>query len=231
MIVRVALVTMRRAMAVTMIMVAVPVMVVIMPATTALAMRMVVLMRMIVMAVMVLMAVIVTMMVVMVVVMMVVAAAAVVAMSVVVHLRLRLERTLDRRHRTALPAHQLGQRRIVRHIESVGRHLGRNVMAAEMPGETRQPQRVLGTHLQKAFRHGLDLHEAAVLQLQRIAVVQRRRLVERDLDLEPACGRSGHAAAIAVVMGEAKRVDDALGADSGLAKNGRSAKHMRRSHA
>lgn len=222
---------MRRAMAVTMIVVAVPVMVVVMPATTALAMGMVVLLRMIVMAVMVLMAVIVTMMVVMAMVMMVVAAAAVVAMGVVVHLRLRLEGTLDRRHRTALPAHQLGQRRIVRDIESVGRHLGRNVMASEMPGEARQPQRVLGTHLQKAFRHGLDLHEAAVLQLQRIAVVQNRRLVERDLDLEPARGRGGHATAIAVVMGEAERVDDALGADGGLAKNGSGAKHMRRSHA
>lgn len=227
MIVRVALVAMHSAMTVSMIVVAVAVMVVIMPAAAALAMGMMVLVRMIVMAVMVFMAVIVVIMIVMV---MVMATAAIIAMGVVMHLRLRLERALDRRHRAALPAHQLGQRRIVRNIERLGRHFGRDVMAAEMPGEARQPQRILGANLQQAFRHGLDLHETAVLQLESIAVVQHRRLVERDLDLEPARGRCGHATTIAVAMGETERVGNALGANGGLAKDGSGAKHLRRSH-
>ena len=227
MIVRVALVAMHSAMTVSMIVVAVAVMVVIMPAAAALAMGMMVLVRMIVMAVMVFMAVIVVIMIVMV---MVMATAAIIAMGVVMHLRLRLERALDRRHRAALPAHQLGQRRIVRNIERLGRHFGRDVMAAEMPGEARQPQRILGSNLQQAFRHGLDLHETAVLQLEGIAVVQHRRLVERDLDLEPARGRCGHATTIAVAMGETERVGNALGANGGLAKDGSGAKHLRRSH-
>lgn len=227
MIVRVALVAMHSAMAVSMIVVVVAVMVVIMPAAAALAMGMMVLVRMIVMAVMVFMTVIVVIMIMVVVVM---ATAAIIAMGVVMHLRLRLERTLDRRHRAALPAHQLGQRRIVRNIERLGRHFGRDVMAAEMPGEARQPQRILGANLQQAFRHGLDLHETAVLQLEGIAVVQHRRLVERDLDLEPARGRCGHATTIAVAMGETERVGNALGANGGLAKDGSGAKHLRRSH-
>lgn len=227
MIVRVALVAMHSAMAVSMIVMVVAVMVVIMPAAAALAMGMMVLVRMIVMAVMVFMAVIVVIMIVMV---MVMATAAIIAMGVVMHLRLRLERALDRRHRAALPAHQLGQRRIVRNIERLGRHFGRDVMAAEMPGEARQPQRILGANLQQAFRHGLDLHETAVLQLEGIAVVQYRRLVERDLDLEPARGRCGHATTIAVAMGETERVGNALGANGGLAKDGSGAKHLRRSH-
>lgn len=227
MIVRVALVAMHSAMAVSMIVMVVAVMVMIMPAAAALAMGMMVLVRMIVMAVMVFMAVIVVIMIVMV---MVMATAAIIAMGVVMHLRLRLERALDRRHRAALPAHQLGQRRIVRNIERLGRHFGRDVMAAEMPGEARQPQRILGANLQQAFRHGLDLHETAVLQLEGIAVVQHRRLVERDLDLEPARGRCGHATTIAVAMGETERVGNALGANGGLAKDGSGAKHLRRSH-
>lgn len=226
MIVRVALVAMHSAMTVSMIVVAVAVMVVIMPAAAALAMGMIVLVRMIVMAVMVFMTVIVVIMIMVV----VVATAAIIAMGVVMHLRLRLERALDRRHRAALPAHQLGQRRIVRNIERLGRHFGRDVMAAEMPGEARQPQRILGANLQQAFRHGLDLHETAVLQLEGIAVVQHRRLVERDLDLEPARGRCGHATTIAVAMGETERVGNALGANGGLAKDGSGAKHLRRSH-
>lgn len=227
MIVRVALVAMHSAMAVSMIVMVVAVMVMIMPAAAALAMGMMVLVRMIVMAVMVFMTVIVVIMIMVVVVM---ATAAIIAMGVVMHLRLRLERALDRRHRAALPAHQLGQRRIVRNIERLGRHFGRDVMAAEMPGEARQPQRILGANLQQAFRHGLDLHETAVLQLEGIAVVQHRRLVERDLDLEPARGRCGHATTIAVAMGETERVGNALGANGGLAKDGSGAKHLRRSH-
>lgn len=229
MIVRVALVAMHSAMAVSMIVMVVAVMVMIMPAAAALAMGMMVLVRMIVMAVMVFMTVIVVIMI-MVVVVVVMATAAIIAMGVVMHLRLRLERALDRRHRAALPAHQLGQRRIVRNIERLGRHFGRDVMAAEMPGEARQPQRILGSNLQQAFRHGLDLHETAVLQLEGIAVVQHRRLVERDLDLEPARGRCGHATTIAVAMGETERVGNALGANGGLAKDGSGAKHLRRSH-
>ncbi len=227
-----ALVAMRGAMTVTMIVVAVPMMVVIMAAAATFTMGMLVLvavLMLVLMLVLMRMTVVVGAMVMieMAMVMMVVAAAAVVAMGVVMHLRLRLEGPLDRRHHAALPAHQLSQRRIVGDVERIGRHFGRDVMAAEMPGEARQPQRVPGTNRQQAFRHGPDLHETAILQLEGIAVVQHCRLVERDLDLEPARRRRGHAAAIAVAVRETERVRDALGADGGLANEGVGAKHLR----
>lgn len=215
---------MRGAMTVTMIVVAVPMMVVIMAAAATFTMGMLVLVAVLMLVRMIVVAMV---MIVMAMVMMIVAAAAIVAMGVVMHLRLRLEGPLDRRHRAALPAHQLSQRRIVGDVERIGRHFGRDVMAAEMPGEARQPQRVLGTNRQQAFRHGPDLHETAILQLEGIAVVQHCRLVEHDLDLEPARRRRGHTAAIAVAVRETERVRDALGADGGLANEGVGAKHLR----
>ncbi|CAI0344505.1 conserved hypothetical protein [Hyphomicrobiales bacterium] len=212
--------------------VAMVVMIVIMAAAATLAMGVVmlvlVLMRMIV--TMVLMIVVMTMVMTMVVVMMGVPAAAIVAMSVVVDLRLGLERALDRRHRTALPAHQLGKSGIVGHIERLGRHFRRNVMAAEVPGKAHQPQRVFGTDFQQAFRRGLDLHKSPVLQLQRVAVVQRRRLVEGDREFQAAHGRHSDAVDPALTMAEAQRIDNALGTDGGLAKDGSGAKHIWRSH-
>lgn len=236
-IVRVALVAMRRAVAMPVIVLAMAVMVVIMAAAAALAMgvlMMLVLVRVLVtvMAVIMRMAVIVAMVIVamMVIVMMVVPAAAIVAMRVVMHRRLGLEGTLDLGHRTALPAHQLGQRRIAGNIERVGGHFGRDVMAAEMPGEAHQAQRVLGADLQQALRCRLDLDEAAVVELQRIAVVQHRGLIERDREFQAACPRHRHAVDVAVAMAEAERIDDALGADGSLAKNGSGAEHLRRSH-
>lgn len=229
-----ALVAMRGAMAVTMIVMAMAVMVVIMAATATFAMSVLVLVIMVVLVAMrVIMAMVsvVVVMVMMVIVMvmtmvvMIVPAAAIIAMGVVMHFRLRLERTLDHRHRTALPAHQLAERGVVRDVESLSRHLGRDVMAAEMPGEAHQPQRVLGADFQQAFRRGLDLDQRAVFQLQRIAVVQHRRLVERDRELQPARGANAHAVDRAVAMAQRQRIDDALGLDGGLAENGGGAKH------
>lgn len=220
-----AFVAVRGAMPVAMVVMMVAVMIVIMAAAATLAMGVLMLvpMRMIVIVVM-------TMVMAMVMVMMIVPAAAIVAMGVVVDLMLGLERALDHRHRTTLAAHQLGKSGIVGHIERIGRHFRRNVMAAEMPGKTHQPQRIFGTDFQQAFRRGLDLNQAPVLQLQRIAVVQRCRLVEGDREFQPAHGHHGDAVDAALTVTEAERIDDALGADGGLAKDGSGAKHIWRSH-
>lgn len=231
MIVRMALVAMGGAVAVGMVVMAMSMVImrVIMAAAAALAMGVVVIMRvgvlMTVVVVMALMAMSVIMAMVMIVPVMVVAAAAVVAM--VMDFRLRLERTLDRRHRAALPAHELGDGRDVDDVERVGRHLGRDVVAAEMPGEAHQPQLVLGLDLQQALGCGLDLHEPAILQLQRIAVVQHRGLVEVDGELQAARRLHRQGAAAAILMAEAERIDDALGTDGSLANDGGGAKHVR----
>ncbi|MFJ5368486.1 hypothetical protein ACIPIA_04610 [Bosea sp. CER48] len=232
-VVGVALVAMCRTMAMTVVMLAMAVMIVIMAAATAFAMGMLVvlvLVSMIMAMVRVAVPMVMPMMMIVAVVVMVVPAAAIVAMGVVMHLGLRLERALDLSHRAALPAHQLRQSRMAGHVQCISGHFSGDVVAAEMPGQTHQTQRVLGANLEQAFQRSLDLHQAAVLQLQRIAGVQGRRLVEADREFEPALGRDGHAVNGAVAMTEAQRIDDAVGADGGLAKDGSGAKHKRRSH-
>ena len=237
-IVRMALVALRGAVAVAVVLMAMAVIVVvrvIMAAAAALAMSVVVmlmrvsmLMTMVMVMIVMLMAVMLAMvMIMMVVIMMVVAAAAGVAVVMMMHLRFRLERTLDRRHGAALPAHELRDGGNVDDVERVGRHLGRDVVAAEMPGEAHQPQRVLGANLQQALQRSLDLHEPAILQLQSVAIVEHCGLVEIDRELQTARGLHRQGAAAAILMPEAERVDDALGADGGLANDGSGAKHVR----
>lgn len=225
MIVRMALVAMRGTMAMALIVLAVTMVIVVMVAATALAMGVLVLviMRMIMAVVMMVIVMAVTMM-------MVVPAAAIVAMSVVMHFGLRLERALDHRHRTALPAHQFAKCCIVRDVKGVSRHLGRDVMAPEMPGEADKPQRILGADFQQAFRRGLDQNQRAVVQLQRVTVVQHRRLVERDREFQPARRSYAYAIDRAIPMTQRQCIDDALSLDGGLAENGAGAEHRWRSH-
>lgn len=149
-----------------------------------------------------------------------------VSMVVVVGAALGLEGALHCRHRTALPAHHLGQDVVVLDVDRVGGDLCGGMAVADMPGDAHQPQRVLGPDLQQALRRGLDLDEAPVLQLHGVAIDQHRGLVEIEQDVEPAIGLEGEAAAIAVVMVEGERVDDALGPDGGLANDGGGAKHV-----
>jgi len=195
-IVRMALMALRGAVTVAVVVMAMAVVVmgVIMAATAALAMGVVVVMRMGVLVTMVmvvavvLMAVmtVVMMMAMVVIVVVIMAAAAIIAMVMMMHLRLRLERALDRRHGTALPAHELSDGGDVDDVERIGRHLGRDMVAAEMPGEAHQPQRVLGANFQQALQRSLDLDEAAILELERIAIVEHCGLVEIDREFQPA---------------------------------------------
>src|SRR5689334_19638072 len=58
-------------------------------------------------------------------------------MVVIAHMStaFRLERALDGRRRATLPAHQLGDRRVVLDIESVRRDLHEPMAATEMPSQ------------------------------------------------------------------------------------------------
>lgn len=232
MVVLVALVAVLMAMMAMVVLVAVIVMVVmvIMAATAGIAMgmlmRVVVLVRMIMAVAGMRMAVAVLMAVVMVgVIAMIMATAAGVAMLVVMDLGLGLERPLDLAHRAALAANQLGQRRILLDIDCIGGDLDRDMAAAEMPGETRQPQRVLGGDRDQLLRRRPDQHERAVLELDRIAVVQRGRLVEIEHDVAPAIAPDRGMARVAAMMVEGEGLDDPILLDRGLADDGGGALH------
>lgn len=156
---------------------------------------------------------------------MVVARMIAIGVVVVIGPALGLEWPVHGAHHAALAAHHLGQHMIVLDIDRVSRDLGRGVAVADVPGDAHQPQRVLGANLEQALRRRLDQHEPAVLQLDGVAVAERGGLVEIKQDAEAAIGRESEAAAVAVVMVECQRIDDAVWPDGGLANDGGGAKH------
>lgn len=151
---------------------------------------------------------------------------AAIGMVMVVGAPLGLERALDIAHRAALTADHLGQDMVVLDINGVGGDLGRGVAIADMPGDAHQAQRVLSLDLDQLLRRSLDQDERAVLQLDGIAVVQRRRLVEVEQDVLPAIALERDAAAIAVLMVEGQGFDDPVLLDRGLADDGGGALHV-----
>lgn len=225
MVVLVALVAVLMAMMAMVVLVAVIVMVVMVIMAAAAGIAMGVLMRVVVLVRMI-MAVAVLMAVVMVgVIAMIMATAAGVAMLVVMDLGLGLERPLDLAHRAALAANQLGQRRILLDIDCIGGDLDRDMAAAEMPGETRQPQRVLGGDRDQLLRRRPDQHERAVLELDGIPVIQGSRLVEIEQDVAPAIPLERRMASVAAMMVEGEGLDDPVLLDRGLADDGDGALH------
>lgn len=168
-------------------------------------------------------------MVVMVMMMVVVAAAAGVVMrvgvAVIIGAALGLERPIHGAHRAALATDHLGQHMVVLDIDRVRRDLGRGVAVADMPGDAHQAQRVLGADLEQGLRRGLDQHEPAILQLHGVAIGERGRLVEIEQDVEPAIALERETAAIAILMVEGQRIDDAICPDRGLANDGGGAQH------
>ncbi len=247
MVVRMALVTVLRAM-----LVAVVVMAVVMPAAAGIAMRVsmglgmgvgVVALRMrlgmavsmgaviatVVMAVMIvaMVGMIVSCVIMSCVIVAAVVVAGMIAIGVVVVIgaALGLERPVHGIHRATLPAHHLRQDMVVLDVDRVGGDFGRGMTVADVPGDAHQPQRVLRANLEQALRRGLDQHEPAIFQLDGVAVTERSRLVEIEQDAEPAIGRQGEAAAVAIVMVERQRIDDAVWPDGGLANDGGGAKH------
>lgn len=232
MVVLVALVTMLVAvMAVVMLVAVVVMMVVIMAAAAGGAMGVLVGMRVVMLVAMIMavagmgMAMVVVVLMPMVVMMMTMVIMPAIGVIVVVGATLRLERPLDIGHRAALAADHLGQNMVVLDIDRGRSDLGRGVAVADMPGDARQPQRVLGGDLDQFLRRGLDQDERAVVELDGVAIVQCGRLVEIEQDVAPAIALERDAAAIAILMVEGEGLDDPVLLDRGLADDGGGALH------
>jgi hypothetical protein len=138
---------------------------------------------------------------------------------------LRPERALHRGGDAALPAHQFRHRRIVLHVDRIAGDLDEAMLAAEMPGQTHEAQRILGPHLQQALGRGLDLDETPVFEPQGIAVVDGRFHVEIEQDFSPALTRQPRLTAVASRVIERDRIDHAVGFHGGLADDGGDAGH------
>jgi hypothetical protein len=149
----------------------------------------------------------------------------VVVAGMVIGAALGLERPRHLGHGAALAADHFGQDVVVLDIDRVSRDLGRRVPVADVPGDAHQAQRVLGADFQQALRCRLDLNEAAILELDGIAVVQRSRLVEVEQDVEPAIALERKPATVAVLVIERQGLDDLVGLDRSLANDGGGTQH------
>lgn len=153
----------------------------------------------------------------MVVVPMVVVAVIMPAGAVIMGCPLGPEGARDRVRNAALAPHQFGRGGGRRDVEHVRGDLGGHVVAAELPGEAHQPGRVLGPHRVQVLRGGPHRDEPAIVEAQRIAVVQGRGLGERHRETEPTLGHQSLGKRGPAFVVEAHRVGDAVGAHRGAA--------------
>ena len=145
------------------------------------------------------------------------------ALAVVVGLALGLEGAGDGARRAALAAHEFGGgSRDVQHLRG---DLGRDVAAAELPGEAQEAGRIGGAHLKQGFGGCLDENEAAILEAQGIAVLDGRRLGQGRGEVEAILPRQGRGRGLTGSMVEDDAVDDGVGADGGLTDQGGGAQH------
>src|SRR3954470_14327292 len=126
--------------------------------------------------------------------------AVVVAAVVFVGAALGLERAHHGRRRAPLPAHHLGQHRIVLDVEGVRRDLGRGVPVADVPSHPQETKRILGPDFEQALWRGLDLDEPPILKLYGVAVVEDGGPLQVEQKVEAALALERDAAAVAALM-------------------------------
>lgn len=102
----------------------------------------------------------------------------------------------------------LDQHIVVADADRAGPDLGRGMPVAEMPGDPGEQVGVVCGHLGQPFRLGDDRHHPAILEQEAVALDQRRRLGE--IDMEQRAGPAGHGqpAPAAVLVVELDAVGD-----------------------
>lgn len=94
-----------------------------------------------------------------------------------------IERCLDGREPCAKTLQHRLQRAIGPHAQAVGENLYRHVPVTKMPGEAREMRQVLTTNLDQRLRLDHHLDDAAIVELERIAVAQNDRLGKHRADV------------------------------------------------
>ena len=136
-----------------------------------------------------------------------------------------LEAALDRRCGAALPARQFRESRTVLDIEGVAGDLRKAVLAAEMPCEAHEAERVFGSHLEKAARRGrtwTSLPSSSRRASPSLMVVSMSR--SRWISVPASPSRCAWRRLRWRVV-ERDRVDHAVGLHGGLADDGADAGH------
>jgi hypothetical protein len=138
---------------------------------------------------------------------------------------LRPEGAGHRRRGAALSPGEFGPGRIILDIDRIARDLREAVLAAEMPGQPHEAHRVLGADFQQPLGRGLHLDETAIVEPERIAVVERGFHLEIDQKFQAALPLQGRLTAVSRPMVQRHVIDDAVRLHGGLADDGDGADH------
>ena len=95
-----------------------------------------------------------------------------VAVAAGIGARLGVERRLHLPHMRAQAAHHVGDHVVGADADVVAKQLHRQVPVAQMPRHTHQPGGVVRVYVQQRLGPGQDLHDAAAVQKQAVAVAQ-----------------------------------------------------------
>lgn len=150
---------------------------------------------------------------------------AVMAAIVIVGAALGLEGAHHRGYGAALAASHLGEDVVLLDIQCVRRDLGRAVPVAHMVGHLQKAQGVLGPDFQKPLGRRLHLHEASILELHGVPVVQHRGLLEVEEEIEPSLTGQGNPASIPALVVERDGVGDVVCLHSGFPDDSCGAEH------
>lgn len=158
--------------------------------------------------------------------MVVIVAVMMVAMpTLIIRAALGLEGPLHRVHRAAEAAQHFDEDVIVFDVNRIRRHFRRRVAVTDMPGRLHQTRRIFGADFDELLRRGLHGDEAAILELQRIAIVEHSGLVEIEQEFSSRRALERHTAAMAALMIQRDGVDHLVGLHGGFADELNGAKH------
>ena len=158
--------------------------------------------------------------------MVVIVAVMMVAMpTLIIRAALGLEGPLHRVHRAAEAPQHFDEDVIVFDVNRIRRHFRRRVAVTDMPGRLHQTRRIFGADFDELLRRGLHGDEAAILELQRIAIVEHSGLVEIEQEFSSRRALERHTAAMAALMIQRDGVDHLVGLHGGFADELNGAKH------
>jgi hypothetical protein len=136
---------------------------------------------------------------------------AVIMTMMLVSATLWLEGTLHYCHRAAQTAQHFNEHMIVLDINGFGRYFGRRMAVADMPCGLHQARGIFGADFDEFLRRSLDEDEAPIFELQRVAIVEYRGLVEIEKKRRALFAGQRDTTAMTAFMIERNRVDHLLG--------------------
>ena len=131
----------------------------------------------------------------------------------------RLEGARHGRHRTAQATDHFGEHMIVFDIDCVRRDLSRCMTIADMPSGFQKPHWIFSFDFDQRLRCGFDENERAILELDRIAIIQGRGLFKIEQKRRALLARKRDASAMPPFMIKAHLINDFIGFDGGFAHN------------